>query len=158
MCIPLVSGRDFSDADTEATQPVAIVNEAFAAALAKGGPVIGARFTRAPTPSGPEMTFQIVGVVKNSIYFELKEGAVPVAFMAETQAPPPAWMRIVTRSSLPAASITAAITRSFGEGDSRIGVAYSVLTTQRRDAVVGERMLATLSGCFGALAAILTLV
>jgi len=61
------------------------------------------------------------------------------------------------RSSLPSTSATAAMTRALGEIDPRIGVTYTVLTTQLRDAVVGDRMLATLSGSFGVLAAILTL-
>jgi ABC-type antimicrobial peptide transport system permease subunit len=158
MSIPMIAGRDFTDADTLDSVPVAIVNETFASKLAHGGPVLGRRFTRETTPSGPEKTFQIVGVVKNSTYSDLKEGVMPVAFLADTQAPAPGWMQIMIRSSLPAASTTAAITRAFGEIDPRIGVTYTVLTTQLRDAVVGDRMLATLSGSFGVLAAVLTLV
>jgi putative ABC transport system permease protein len=126
--------------------------------LANGAPVVDRRFTKESTPSGPEATFQVVGVVRNSKYAELKEGVVPVAYLAERQSEPAGWMRIVIRSPLPAASITAATTRALGEIDPRIGVTYTVLTTQLRDGVVGDRMLATLSGGFGALAAILTLV
>jgi ABC-type antimicrobial peptide transport system permease subunit len=116
------------------------------------------RFTREVTPSGPEKTFEIVGVVKNSIYADLREGALPVFFAADTQSPPPGWMRLVVRSSLPAATVTSQMTRTLGEMDPRIGVVYGLMTTQLRDAVVGDRMLATLSGGFGVLAAILTLV
>jgi putative ABC transport system permease protein len=158
MGIPLVAGRDFGDADTPASVPAAIVNEAFVAALSHGGPVVGARFTREVTPSSPEKTFQIVGVVKNSKYSELKEKVLPVAFLADAQEAPPAWMRMMVRSSLPSASVTAAVTRTIGEVDPRIGVTYTVLTTQLRDAAVGDRMLAMLSGGFGVLAAVLTLV
>jgi len=158
MRIPLVAGRDFDERDTPESVAVAIVNEAFAAKLAGGAPVVGMRFTREATPSGPEKTFQVIGVVKNSTYADLKEGVVPVAFSADTQSPAPGWMRMVMRSSLPAATVTAATTRALGEIDPRIGVTYDLMTTQLRDAVVGDRMLATLSGGFGVLAAILTLV
>ena len=44
------------------------------------------------------------------------------------------------------------------EVDSKIGVSYNVLSTNVKDALLRERLLATLSGGFGALAAILTLV
>ena len=158
MSIPMVAGRDFADVDTPGSTPVAIVNETFASKLAHAGPVVGMRFTRETTPQGPEKTFQIVGVVRNSTYADLKEGVLPVAFLADTQAVPPGWMQLMVRSSLPAASATAAMTRTLGEIDPRIGVAYTVLTTQLRDAMVGDRMLATLSGSFGILAAVLTLV
>ena len=139
--------------------PVAVVNETFAASIAgTGAPVIGTRFTREPTPGAAAKTFEIVGVVRNSTYADLKEGAVPVAFLSEEQATSPAYLQLVVRSSLPVAAMTSAMTRTFADVDPRIGVAYSVLTTQIQDTVVRERLLATLSGGFGILAAILTLV
>ena len=159
MGTPLVAGRDFGDTDTLQSMPVAVVNETFAASIAgTGAPVIGTRFTREPTPGAAAMTFEIVGVVRNSTYADLKEGAVPVAFLSEEQATSPAYLQLVVRSSLPVAAMTSAMTRTFAGVDPRIGVAYSVLTTQIQDTVVRERLLATLSGGFGILAAILTLV
>ena len=66
-------------------------------------------------------------------------------------------MRVLMRSSLPPASVTGAVTRALADVDPRIGVSYGVLTTDIRETVVRERLLATLSGGFGILAAILTL-
>ena len=54
--------------------------------------------------------------------------------------------------------MTSSITRTLTDVDSRIGVTYSVMTSDIRDTLVRERLLAMLSGGFGALAAILTLV
>src|SRR4029079_11098267 len=71
--IPLVAGRDFDARDAQGSAPVAIVNEAFAARQPAGHSVLGARVTREATPREPEKTFEIVGVVKNSIYMDLKE-------------------------------------------------------------------------------------
>jgi putative ABC transport system permease protein len=156
--IPFAAGRDFDERDTLQSTPVAIVSEAFADKLLPGRPVVGARFTRQATPSSPEKTFQIVGVVKNSTYMDLKEELSPVAFLADAQSPGGAFMRMIVRSALPPASVTAAITRSLADVDPRIGVTYSVMTTDIRETLVRERLLATLSGGFGALAAILTLV
>src|SRR5205823_12525594 len=66
--IPLVGGRDFDERDAPQSTPVAIVSEAFAAQLLPARSVVGARFTRQATPSSPEKTFEIIGVVKNSTY------------------------------------------------------------------------------------------
>ena len=71
--IPLAAGRDFSPADTLASTPVAIVDETFAQTLGGGNP-IGRRFKVEPTPSRPqEATYEIVGVARNSNYYELRQ-------------------------------------------------------------------------------------
>jgi putative ABC transport system permease protein len=159
MGTPMMAGRDFSDADTPQTMPVAIVNETFASRIARRGPpVIGTRFTREATPSDPPKTFEIVGVVRNSTYADLKEGEVPVAFLADAQHAGGGYLRVVMRSSLPPDAMTAAMTRALADIDPQIGVAYGVLRTQIRDTIVRERLLATLSAGFGVLAAILTMV
>ena len=99
----------------------------------QGTLVIGARFTREATPSSPPQTFEIVGVVKNSTYADLKEGGVPVVFLADTQQAGGGYIRVLIRSSLPPAAVTAAMTRALADFDPRIGVAYGVLSTQIRD-------------------------
>jgi predicted permease len=155
---PFVAGRDFTDADTLESQPVAIVNDAFASNIAPwGGAVVGRRFTQQATPSGPARTFEIVGIVRNATYADLKEGVIPVAFLSDAQRNPGSYMQVVIRSALPSGTITPAVTRVLADIDPRIGVAYGVLSTAIRDTVGRERLLATLSGGFGVLAAILTL-
>jgi putative ABC transport system permease protein len=157
--MPFVAGRDFTDADTLESTPVAIVNETFASKIAGSGrTVVGRRFTQEATPSSPVKTFEIVGVVRNAMYADPKEGVIPVAFLSDAQRHPSASMQVVMRSALPAATITPAVTRVLADIDPRIGVAYGVLSTAIRDTVGRERLLATLSGGFGVLAAILTLV
>jgi predicted permease len=155
---PLVAGRDFDERDVAESTPVAIVSEKFAERLQRGPSIIGSRFTRQATPSSAEKTFEIIGVVKNSTYLDLKEDLSPVAFLADAQSSPSAYLELIVRSPLPPATVTAAITRTLADLDSRIGVNYRVMTTDIRDTLVRERLLATLSGGFGALAAILTLV
>jgi putative ABC transport system permease protein len=89
---------------------------------------------------------------------DLKEELSPVAFLADAQSGPAAFMQMMVRSALPPATLTPSITRALTDADSRIGVIYSVMTSDIRDTLVRERLLAMLSGGFGALAAILTLV
>jgi predicted permease len=156
--VPLVRGRDFDERDVPASVPVAIVDEMFAAKL--GGPdqAIGRRFTREATPSGPEKTFEIVGVVRSSSYASLKDDPYPVVYYAATQGRVSQRARVVIRSPLAPAAATAAITAALATFDRRIEVSYALMPTMIRDTLVQDRLLAALSGGFGGLAALLTMV
>jgi predicted permease len=156
---PMTAGRDFGSADTPQSTLAAIVNETFASAMVRqGAAVVGTRFTKEATPSSPATTYEIVGVVKNAKYADLKEGAQPVAFLSDAQDGDWPYAHMVIRSSLPPAALTATLTRVFGDVDPRLAVTYGVLERDIRDTLVRERLMATLSGAFGVLAAILTLV
>jgi putative ABC transport system permease protein len=157
MGIPLVAGRDFNDGDTRTSPLVAIVNEAFVASLGRGPEVVGLRFTRESTPRTREMTFDIVGVMRNSKYFDLRDRDKPVAFFADAQMGQPPYARIVVRSALPPSALTPAITRTLAQVDPRLVLDYEILSERIDDSLVRDRMLATLSGWFGILAAVLTL-
>jgi putative ABC transport system permease protein len=159
MGIPLVAGRDFDDRDVPASAPVTVVDEMFAAKLGGGADAaIGRRFTREATPSGPEKTFEIVGVVRNSSYASLKDDPYPVVYFAATQGRASQRARVVIRSPLTSASATAAITDALARLDRRIEVRYAVMPTMIRDTLVQDRLLAALSAGFGGLAAVLTMV
>ena len=158
MGIQLVAGRDFNVDDTLTSPMVAIVNEAFVAALGRGPQVVGTRFTREATPRTPATSFEIAGVMRNSKYTDLREKDRPVAFLADAQMPQPPYVRIALRSSLPPSALTPAISRALAQIDPRLAVDYEVLSTQIDDSLVRDRMLARLSGWFGLLAGVLTLV
>jgi ABC-type antimicrobial peptide transport system permease subunit len=156
----LIAGRDFDDVvDTPSSIPVAIVNETTVREIMKGANPVGARITVEATPSKPERSFLIIGVVKDSKYLSLWEKIGPAVILASSQEPEPSlYQRVLLRSNLPAERVTAAVTRSLGELNPRIGVSYTLLTTQMADTLVRERLMASLSGFFGGLAALLTLV
>lgn len=156
--VPLIAGRDFDGRDVPESVPVAIVDETFAAKL--GGPAtpLGRRFTREATPSGPEKTFEVIGIVRNSTYTSLKDEPYPVVYFAATQGRAGQRARLVIRSPLAPASATSAITAGLAMFDRRIEVKYGSMRTMIRDTLVQDRLLAALSGGFGALAALLTVV
>jgi predicted permease len=158
LAIPFVAGRDFDDRDAMGSSLVAIVNETFVTTVLGGRPAIGARFTRQVTPASPETTFEIIGVVRNSTYARLKEPTAPVAFLSDGQSAPLTYLRVAVRSSLPPSAMTAAMTRSFADLDSRIALRYSVMEDDVRDTLRLEQLMATISSGFGVLAAVLTLV
>jgi putative ABC transport system permease protein len=158
--IPLLAGRDFDEAlDTPSAPLVAIVNEAFAREVLNGGDPVGTRFTVEATPTTPERTFHIIGLVRDAKYMTLREDIGAGVYLAYSQDNAPrGFARVVVRSSLPPERVTAEITRSLTEWNPRIGVNYTRLTSQIADTLVRERLMATLSGFFGVLAAVLTLV
>ena len=102
--ISIVAGRDFDPGlDTPGTPLVAIVNESFARAVLNGSNPVGARVTVEATPSTPERTFQVVGLVKDAKYESLREDIAPGAFLADSQETRPGQrVQLLVRSSLPA--------------------------------------------------------
>ena len=74
--IPLVEGRDFTDADDSPKDYVAVVNQAFAEHFLPGQEPLGRYFT----VWGDRKT-RIIGVVKNSDYHKVGQAAEPYFFV-----------------------------------------------------------------------------
>ncbi|HTU33106.1 MAG TPA: ABC transporter permease [Candidatus Acidoferrum sp.] len=79
MQIPLVAGRTFTDSDTDKSEPVTIVNEAFARRYWPNQDAIG-KWLKATGKS-----FTVVGVAHNSDYDNLGEQAKPFMYLPLTQ-------------------------------------------------------------------------
>jgi predicted permease len=159
MGIPLLVGRDFDGRDVPESMAVAVVDDVFAAKLGGTDAAVGRRFTRETTPSSPEKTFEIVGVVRRSTYASLKADSQPVVYYAATQQSRASQRpRIVVRTRHADTSVAPAITAALARLDPRIEVRYVVMETLIRDGLVQDRLLASLSGGFGIVAALLTMV
>ncbi len=85
MGMPLIAGRDFNDHDTPASPEVAIVNQEFSNKFLNGANPIGKQFRVLVGPGEPEHVLQIVGLVKNSKYQNLRENFKPLVYVAVTQ-------------------------------------------------------------------------
>jgi predicted permease len=156
--VPFRAGRDFDQRDTNSSTPVAIVNETMAARLGGTIAAVGQRVTREATPGTPETTFEVIGVVRDSIYRALKEEPEPVIYFADSQRRVSPYVRMLVRSSVPVAGATSSLTAALARYDPRIVVKYTPLPTMIRDTLAQDRLLAGLSGGFGILAALLTIV
>jgi putative ABC transport system permease protein len=156
--IPIVAGRDFDDHDTSQSPRVAVVNEAFAKKLGLGANVIGARFRREATPSSPEQLNLIVGLVKDTKYRGIRRPAGPIAYLALAQNKDTEnGMKVLVRSRLPMDAEEQAIRRTLHDVSSAISFNFEGLQDQIQESLLAERLLATLSGLFGALAVILAM-
>jgi predicted permease len=87
MGIKMIAGRGFTADDRQGTQPVAIVNRAFAQRYLGGKDPLTARFAAGypNVPSEPLLT--IVGVVDDVKYVSIAEAAHPAHYIPQAQAP-----------------------------------------------------------------------
>ena len=80
MGTPLLAGRDFDARDTPQSPKVAIVTEAFARKYFAGRRIRSARRSRSRKAAGqPRPFYEIVGVVKDTKYTDLREAFTPLA-------------------------------------------------------------------------------
>jgi len=155
----LVAGRDFDDRDTTSAPEVAIVNQEFSRKFLGGANPIGKSFRVLTGPGETQHMYQIVGLVQNSKYQNLREDFKPLAYVAESQNKEPGLgLHFMVRSTLPLGSLMAAVKKTVLDENSQISLQFQVFTTQVRESLLRERLMATLSGFFGFLAVALATV
>jgi hypothetical protein len=155
---PLIAGRDFDGRDTPEAPLVAIVNEAFAQKMLGGGEVLGRRIAAINGANEPDTVYEIIGVVKNQKYLDIRESFPPIVYPASSQLPPGLIRRYLVRSTVPAAQTVGAIGATLNAIDPKITVRYSQLSTQVSDALAQERLMARLAVLFGIVALSLAVV
>src|ERR1700730_13878744 len=84
-----VAGRDFDERDNLKAPKVAIVNEEFAKVFFNGQSPVGRAFRQEGGAGKPDDVYQIVGLVRNTKYYELREDFRPIAFLPFAQAANP---------------------------------------------------------------------
>ncbi len=156
--IPFVAGRNFDDRDTLAAPPVAVVNEAFVQKYFAGRVPLGRTFQLGVGPGEPDPSYEIVGVVRNTAYRDLRDPFEPIIFFSSTQEPEPGPMTVVLRGRRGAASLVTPVTQAIAGVDPRILIDFRMLDAQIRDSLVRERLMAALSVFFAALAVLLAAI
>ncbi len=162
MEIPFIGGRDFTDRDTAQSPRVIIVNEAFARQFFGGGDPLGRTVRNNEEPNYPETAYEIVGEVKDTKYLGLREAVPAIAFAPaqQNQAYPENiyFTNVFIRfSSSPSAAISAT-REKLSQLYPDMRTVFHVFQTDIRDGLVRERLMALLSGFFGALAALLAMI
>jgi predicted permease len=157
--VPLLTGRDFTAGDTPASPKVAVVNETFVRDILKGASPIGATFVIETYVGEPVVTYEIVGLVRDTKIRTIRDTPEPVAFLAEAQAAvPEPFTNVLTRSSVPPSSLIAPITHAVAEVNPNMIVDFDVVSEQIGQTLALERLMATLAGFFGALAGLLAVI
>ena len=156
MGIALLNGRDFSDTDGQAAPLVVILNAAAAAMQFPNGNPIGSRVS-VDGPDGPWR--EIVGVVRDSKYSTLSEGAVPVAYLPLAQNHETGMFAVRPRLGRPRPHWSAASAARFSCSMPNLPVPnIRTMTDAIGTSLYAARMGAWLLAVFGGLALVLAVV
>jgi len=154
----LLAGRDFDSHDTLQSPQVAIINQTMAKKFFAGQNPIGKRYRE---EDGDKLSapIEIVGVVKDAKYRELRDEVPPTAYLAASQGP---FFRLPlafeVRTAGAPASLIPGVKSAIAEVNHDVSLQFTTLSTQIDESLTRERLLATLSGFFGALALLLATI
>ena len=154
--IPLLSGRDFSDADIAGRPRVVIINETFANKFGLGADAIGQRMA---IGAGGELDIEIIGLAKDAKYSEVKADVPPQYFLARYQDAELGFMNFYARTGLDATELLSAMSRVVGEVDPDLPVeGLATLPSVIRDTLFLDRLIGMLSSGFALLATLLAAI
>jgi predicted permease len=154
---PILSGRDFTERDDEAAPPVVLVNETFVKKYFGGAHALGRSVRLEPMPDQVRPEMQIVGVVRDAVYDSLRDRIPPTIYLSNLQPlRPPASATLSVRAASGSASLLArSVVDAMTHVDPDVSLTVRPYKSTVRAATVKERVLAMLSGFFGALALLL---
>jgi predicted permease len=160
MGMPLRRGRDIEARDTRTSPGVAVVNQAFVREVLAGADPIGQTLRTGEEPGYPATVYEIVGIVADSRYADIRGNTPPQVFAAAPQWPggENPWTAIMVRSDGGSAPIVAGIKRRFAVAHPEVAAEFAVLKEEVQGQMVRDRLMAMLSGFFGLLAVLLATV
>jgi predicted permease len=154
--IPVLTGRDFSEADNTTGPRVVIVNEAFTRRFNLGRDAIGRRMAVGSTD---ELDMEIVGVVADAKYAQVKDAVPPVYYTPWRQDTSVGSLTFYVRGAIGDAQIMRAVRDVVARVDPNLPVEnLKTLPQQVRDNVYIDRLITTLSASFAALATLLAAI
>jgi predicted permease len=156
MQIPLLSGREFTAQDITPGVPAAvIVNQTFARQFFPAEDALGKRFERMVDDDGNYGAQEIVGVVRDSKYNNLREAGAPTVY----QPAGGVGSMVEVRTAGNPLAMAAALRQEIERVDASLRVTGMTLESTRIDeTILQERMLALLGGFFALVAVVLAAV
>jgi putative ABC transport system permease protein len=151
--IPLMAGREFSPGDNANAPVVAIVNQSLARKYFEGRNPIGMHVTRRGVDT------EIVGVVADAKYDDLREEPKPFIYFAAAQDRDPGPMTFYVRTAVPLESLAPALRKAVASLDASLPVTGPrTFRGQIMESVFLDRMVAALASAFAGLATLLAAV
>ena len=156
---PLLAGRDFDDRDTATSTKVAIVNQTFVNKFLKGQNPLGKRFRLHEPPGKPRPLYEIVGLTGDFKFQSMHEEFLPfVNFPASQQEKPGPDHQISVRSRLPLSTLMTSVKGAIADVNPVIDLRFVAFKQQIHESLIQDELMATLSGFFGFLAALLAAI
>jgi len=155
----LVAGRNFTGGDTQSAPQVAIVNQTLARRFFPDLNPLGKTFRIEESSGQPGPPIEVVGVVRDSKYSSAREETYPSAFFPAAQVTRYAdGDCFELRTAVPPSALISAVQAAVASVNKEIPLEFHTLAEQVNDSMVQERLLALLSGFFGALALLLAMI
>ena len=154
---PLLAGRDFNGHDTQASPSVAIVNQTMAKKYFGGANPVGGRF-RIRTGDTLGDAIEIVGVVRDAKYNDLRKEVPPTAYTAWSQTDLPFSSLEVRPAGGAPSALIGEVKGAIASVDASASIEFTTLADQVGNSLRRERLLATLAGFFGGLALLLAVI
>jgi predicted permease len=155
---PFLAGHDFDEHDRVGSPNVAIVNQAFVDKFAQGKNPLEFKFRvrRLMKTSAP---YQIIGVVKDTKYTDLRENREVIVYSPQAQNEEASNdAQILLRSNAPLAGILSAVKGTAIQADPDADITFYNLHRMIEDGLLRDRLMARLSGFFGMLAVLLAVI
>ena len=150
----LVAGRDVASTDTPGSVAVAVVNEAFVRRFVGSGSPLGLRIKALGLGAFKDRV--IVGVVTDAVYRTVRMGIAPTVYLPMSQAELFGFgFAITVELNDGAAAVERTLTETLARTDPRLTFSFRDYSDQVNATLTQERLVATLSGFFGALATLL---
>jgi predicted permease len=155
--VPLLAGREFTDRDAVGAPKAAIVNEAFAKKFNLGRNAVGKRMS--DDGAGKTLDIEIVGLVQNSKYSQVKRDVPPVFFRPYRQDERIGSISFYVRTNGNTDQLMRVIPGVIARLDPNLPVEMlKTLPQQVQDNVFLDRMISTLAAAFALLATLLAAV
>ena len=161
MGISILRGRNLADADTATSPHVVVINESAAKKFFPNMDPIGRRFQQGYDPDSKKapVWYTVVGICADTQYSDLKQPRQPLYFTPLVQSKEVTGSTFLVRTSLPTADIVPILRRAIGGIDPDLPLMnVRLLEEQVSDSLRQERLIATLTAGFGALALLLASV
>jgi putative ABC transport system permease protein len=155
--IPLITGRDFTRADILGAPKVAIVNEAFARKFNLGRDAVGKRMGN--DGGAGALTMDIVGLVANAKYSQVKDEVPPQFFLPYRQDERIGFLYFYVQTAAEPEPFMAGIPKTIARLDPNLPVEdMRTVPQQIRDNVFLDRFISVLAAAFACLATLLAAV
>jgi predicted permease len=156
MEIPLIAGRDFSEADASGAPQVAVVNEAFTRKLGlEASGALGKRLSN-DSVQAVDRDIEIVGLVQDTRYNYITGANPPILYLSYPQDGNVGAATFYVRTALDPREVMAAVPGVIAGLDATLPVDdLMTLDDQIRETVFPQRFMGTLSVAFAVLATLL---
>ena len=153
--VRLVSGREFTRADTMGAPNVAIVNEAFAKKFNLGRDAVGKRMSS----GGDKLDTEIIGLVQDAKYSEVKGEVPPQFFTPYRQDPGIGFITFYVRTAVEPETVIPTVRKIVADLDPNLPLEnLRTLEQQAKENVFLDRFISFLSTAFATLATLLAAV